>query len=60
MVPVSVALLATLILVLCLQGHSRMVCCTAWNDRDGALCNLFSCGFDRQVFGWNVSQQADK
>lgn len=42
------------------KGHSRMVCCTAWNDRDGALSNLFSCGFDRQVFGWNVSQQADK
>lgn len=42
------------------KGHSRMVCCTAWNDKEGAYCNLFSCGFDRQVFGWNVCQQPEK
>lgn len=35
------------------QGHHRMVCCTAWND-ETASCNLFSCGFDRQVLGWHV------
>ncbi|XP_022088415.1 WD repeat-containing protein 37-like isoform X2 [Acanthaster planci] len=35
------------------QGHHRMVCCTAWND-EAASCNLFSCGFDRQVIGWKV------
>ena len=35
------------------QGHHRMVCCTAWND-EAAACNLFSCGFDRQVIGWKV------
>lgn len=37
------------------QGHSRMVCATAWSDREHSLCNLFSCGFDRHVFGWHVS-----
>ncbi|XP_071489939.1 WD repeat-containing protein 37-like [Diadema antillarum] len=35
------------------QGHHRMVCCTAWND-ESTTCNLFSCGFDRQVLGWHV------
>ena len=25
-----------------------------------AQCNLFSCGFDRQVFGWSVSRDIDK
>ncbi|KAJ8035975.1 WD repeat-containing protein 37 [Holothuria leucospilota] len=38
------------------QGHHRMVCGTAWAD-EGAQCNLFSCGFDRQVFGWHVGFQ---
>ncbi|PIK39223.1 putative WD repeat-containing protein 37 [Apostichopus japonicus] len=38
------------------QGHHRMVCGTAWAD-EGAQCNLFSCGFDRQVFGWHVTFQ---
>ncbi|XP_033624509.1 WD repeat-containing protein 37-like [Asterias rubens] len=35
------------------MGHHRMVCCTAWND-ESSSCNLFSCGFDRQVIGWKV------
>ncbi|XP_072034710.1 WD repeat-containing protein 37-like isoform X2 [Amphiura filiformis] len=35
------------------MGHHRMVCCTAWNDAS-TNCNLFSCGFDRQVLGWHV------
>ncbi|KRZ11052.1 WD repeat-containing protein 37 [Trichinella zimbabwensis] len=34
-------------------GHHRMVCCCAWAD-DNSHCNLFSCGFDKQVLGWNV------
>ena len=32
------------------QGHSRMVCCTAWSEGgpvDEAKPNLFTCGFDR-------------
>ncbi|RUS73904.1 hypothetical protein EGW08_018340, partial [Elysia chlorotica] len=36
------------------QGHSRMVCATAWADSNSA-CNLFSCGFDRQVLGWMIN-----
>ncbi|XP_077993464.1 WD repeat-containing protein 37-like [Glandiceps talaboti] len=36
------------------QGHRRMVCCTTWYD-EGSTCNLFSCGFDRQVIGWHIS-----
>ncbi|KRZ11054.1 WD repeat-containing protein 37 [Trichinella zimbabwensis] len=35
------------------RGHHRMVCCCAWAD-DNSHCNLFSCGFDKQVLGWNV------
>ncbi|CAL1276012.1 unnamed protein product [Larinioides sclopetarius] len=34
------------------QGHRRMVCSVAWSE-DGR--NLFSCGFDRLVFGWRVT-----
>ncbi|XP_078661551.1 WD repeat-containing protein 37-like isoform X6 [Branchiostoma floridae x Branchiostoma belcheri] len=34
-------------------GHHRMVCGTAWYDENPA-CNLFSCGFDRQVIGWQI------
>lgn len=30
-----------------------MVCSVAWAE-DGGICNLFSCGFDRLVLGWNV------
>nr|XP_042906350.1 WD repeat-containing protein 37 [Parasteatoda tepidariorum] len=33
------------------QGHRRMVCSVAWSD-DGR--NLFTCGFDRLVFGWRI------
>ncbi|GFN78914.1 WD repeat-containing protein 37 [Plakobranchus ocellatus] len=36
------------------QGHSRMVCATAWADSN-SVCNLFSCGFDRQVLGWMIN-----
>ncbi|XP_038654251.1 WD repeat-containing protein 37 isoform X2 [Scyliorhinus canicula] len=36
------------------QGHRRMVCCTAWSE-DNPICNLFSCGFDRQAIGWNIN-----
>ncbi|KRX17819.1 WD repeat-containing protein 37 [Trichinella nelsoni] len=35
------------------RGHHRMVCCCAWAD-DNSHCNLFSCGFDKLVLGWNV------
>ncbi|CAH1241171.1 WDR37 [Branchiostoma lanceolatum] len=34
-------------------GHHRMVCGMAWYDENPA-CNLFSCGFDRQVIGWQI------
>uniref|UniRef100_H0YRF5 WD repeat-containing protein 37 n=1 Tax=Taeniopygia guttata TaxID=59729 RepID=H0YRF5_TAEGU len=36
------------------QGHRRMVCCTAWCE-DHPICNLFTCGFDRQAIGWNIN-----
>uniref|UniRef100_A0A673AV22 WD repeat-containing protein 37 n=1 Tax=Sphaeramia orbicularis TaxID=375764 RepID=A0A673AV22_9TELE len=36
------------------QGHRRMVCCTAWNEENQS-CNLFTCGFDRQAIGWNIN-----
>uniref|UniRef100_A0A3Q3R2P1 WD repeat-containing protein 37 n=1 Tax=Monopterus albus TaxID=43700 RepID=A0A3Q3R2P1_MONAL len=36
------------------MGHRRMVCCTAWND-ENQLCNLFTCGFDRQAISWNIN-----
>ncbi|XP_008110515.1 WD repeat-containing protein 37 isoform X1 [Anolis carolinensis] len=36
------------------QGHRRMVCCSAWSE-DHPLCNLFTCGFDRQAIGWNIN-----
>ncbi|XP_064644351.1 WD repeat-containing protein 37-like [Lineus longissimus] len=39
------------------QGHSRMVCAATWCD-DHPMCNLFTCGFDRRVFGWNVNPQS--
>ncbi|XP_070535495.1 WD repeat-containing protein 37-like isoform X2 [Ptychodera flava] len=41
------------------QGHRRMVCSTAWVD-EGSTCNLFSCGFDRQVLGWHISGLANQ
>lgn len=36
------------------QGHTRMVCCTAWAEDGSQRPNLFTCGFDRQVIGWSV------
>ncbi|XP_021373932.1 WD repeat-containing protein 37-like isoform X1 [Mizuhopecten yessoensis] len=36
------------------QGHTKMVTAVAWAD-DHPICNLFTCGFDRQVFGWNIN-----
>lgn len=43
------------------QGHQRMVCCTAWGEETSAkACNLFSCGFDRRVLGWQVREEKDK
>ncbi|KAG8036633.1 hypothetical protein G9C98_003955 [Cotesia typhae] len=36
------------------RGHRRMVCAVAWAEEPGSICNLFSCGFDRLVLGWNV------
>ncbi|KFD49752.1 hypothetical protein M513_09347 [Trichuris suis] len=41
------------------QGHHRMVCCCAWAD-ESSNCNLFTCGFDRLVLGWNVSMSQPK
>ncbi|XP_046553137.1 LOW QUALITY PROTEIN: WD repeat-containing protein 37-like [Haliotis rubra] len=38
------------------QGHSRMVCSVTFAD-DNQTCNLFSCGFDRQVLGWHINCQ---
>lgn len=37
------------------QGHRRMVCSVAWLDDSSMPSNLFTCGFDRLVFGWRVS-----
>lgn len=41
------------------QGHHRMVCSTAWADDSaaGSRCNLFSCGFDRLVLGWQITKE---
>ncbi|KAK3853554.1 hypothetical protein Pcinc_039913 [Petrolisthes cinctipes] len=37
------------------QCHRRMVCSVAWGDDSlGARCNLFTAGFDRVVYGWNI------
>lgn len=38
------------------QGHTKMVTSVSWAD-DHPICNLFTCGFDRQVFGWNINVQ---
>ncbi|KAL5010395.1 hypothetical protein ScPMuIL_012700 [Solemya velum] len=38
------------------QGHTKMVCSVAW-DEENPVCNLFSCGFDRQVLGWHINLQ---
>lgn len=38
------------------QGHRRMVCSVAWLDEPHSVqCDLFSCGFDRLVFGWHLA-----
>ena len=44
------------------KGHQRMVCSTAWGEETNAKasCNLFSCGFDRRVLGWQVREEKDK
>lgn len=34
------------------QGHTRMVCSTAWSD--DTKPNLFTCGFDKVILGWNI------
>uniref|UniRef100_A0A240SX86 WD repeat-containing protein 37 n=1 Tax=Glossina pallidipes TaxID=7398 RepID=A0A240SX86_GLOPL len=36
------------------QGHRRMVSSVAWAEEPLLNCDLFSCGFDRRVFGWSV------
>uniref|UniRef100_T1J3Q0 WD repeat-containing protein 37 n=1 Tax=Strigamia maritima TaxID=126957 RepID=T1J3Q0_STRMM len=38
------------------QGHRRMVCAAAWLDESPAYVrtNLFTCGFDRLVLGWQI------
>lgn len=42
------------------QGHKRMVCATSWSDKELTTgCNLFTCGFDRKVIGWNVSLEKE-
>lgn len=35
-------------------GHRRMVSALAWSDEPYSSSNLFSCGFDKRVLGWNV------
>ena len=41
------------------QGHSRMVCCTAWSEPnpEDTKPNLFTCGFDRVVLGWSIQRR---
>jgi len=39
------------------QGHSRMVCSTAWAEDLSQRPNLFTVGFDRQVIGWSVQHR---
>ncbi|XP_053946685.1 WD repeat-containing protein 37 [Anastrepha ludens] len=36
------------------QGHRRMVSSVAWAEEPLTNCDLFSCGFDRRVFGWSI------
>ncbi|XP_030369774.1 WD repeat-containing protein 37 [Scaptodrosophila lebanonensis] len=36
------------------QGHRRMVSSVAWAEEPHMNCDLFSCGFDRRVFGWSI------
>lgn len=41
------------------QGHSRMVCCTAWSEPnpEETKPNLFTCGFDRVILGWSIQRR---
>ena len=41
------------------QGHSRMVCCTAWSEPnpEDTKPNLFTCGFDRVILGWSIQRR---
>lgn len=39
------------------MGHGKMVCSVAWAE-ENTLCNLFSCGFDRHVYGWHINLPA--
>ena len=41
------------------QGHSRMVCYTAWSEPnpEDTKPNLFTCGFDRVVLGWSIQRR---
>ncbi|CAH0551872.1 unnamed protein product [Brassicogethes aeneus] len=41
------------------SGHSRMVACCAWADDPVNGINLFTCGFDRRVFGWSALSMKD-
>ncbi|XP_037953762.1 WD repeat-containing protein 37-like [Teleopsis dalmanni] len=36
------------------QGHRRMVSAVAWAEEPLLNCDLFSCGFDRRVYGWSI------
>ena len=38
----------------CFQGHNKMVCSVDWAE-ETSLCNLFSGGFDRHVYGWHIN-----
>lgn len=42
------------------QGHSRIVTSVIWSDEMVAGMNLFTCGFDRRVLGWNVGSVKDQ
>lgn len=37
------------------MGHRRMVSSVAWKENPTSVCNLFSSGFDKKVFGWMIS-----
>ncbi|EDW84537.1 uncharacterized protein Dwil_GK14176 [Drosophila willistoni] len=41
------------------QGHRRMVSSVAWAEEPLLNCDLFSCGFDRRVFGWSIIMPKD-
>ena len=42
------------------QGHSRMVCSTAWCEDYHGRPNLFTCGFDRVTIGWSIQPGKDE